>query len=63
MTAYGGNANDLPANVFDRHLQAISQGRLKVCIAKVYHGLGSVQEAQANLESGTAPGKHVVVPN
>ena len=61
LTAYGGNANDLPAEAFDRQLKAISDGRLKVCIAKVYHGLQSVREAQADLESGSAPGKHVVV--
>ena len=40
LTAYGGNANDLPADAFERHLKAISDGRLKVCIAKVYHGAG-----------------------
>ncbi|MGO4567013.1 zinc-binding dehydrogenase [Rhizobium sp. 2YAF20] len=61
LTAYGGNAGDLPADAFDRQLRAISDGRLKVAIAKVYHGLENVGEAHANLESGATPGKHVVV--
>ena len=61
LTAYGCNANDLPAEAFDRQLKAISDGRLKVCIARLYHGLQSAREAQTNLESGSAPGKQVVV--
>ncbi|MEO6089484.1 MAG: hypothetical protein ABIQ18_40885 [Umezawaea sp.] len=35
--------------------------RLTVPVAKVYHGLEQVRDAQADLESGTTPGKHVVV--
>jgi NADPH2:quinone reductase len=61
LTAYGGEAADLPADVFDRQLRAIADGRLKVSIAKVYRGLVEVREAHAALEAGTAPGKHVVV--
>lgn len=61
LTSYGGNANDLPADAFDWQLKAISDGRLKVCVAKVYHGLESVREAQTNLECGSMPGKHVVL--
>jgi NADPH:quinone reductase-like Zn-dependent oxidoreductase len=61
LTAYGGAATDLPADAFQRQLQAIADGRLQVPIAKTYHGLESVREAQTNLESGALPGKHVVV--
>jgi NADPH:quinone reductase len=61
LTSYGGQAADLPADVFAHQLQAIAAGRLKVPIAKVYHGLEQVRDAQADLESGTTPGKHVVV--
>lgn len=61
LTAYGGEAADLPADVFNRQLQAIADGRMKVSVAKVYRGLEGVREAQAALEAGTAPGKHVVV--
>ncbi len=61
LTSYGGQAADLPADVFARQLQAIAAGRLKVPVAKVYHGLEQVRDAQADVESGTTPGKHVVV--
>lgn len=61
LTAYGGAATDLPAEAFQRQLEAIVDGRLRVTIAKAYHGLESVREAQTNLESGALPGKHVVV--
>jgi NADPH:quinone reductase len=64
LTAYGGEATDLPADVFNRQLQAIADGRLKVSVAKVYHGIEGVRSAQADLEAGTTtPGKHVVVLN
>ncbi|MET7685053.1 zinc-binding dehydrogenase [Streptomyces sp. NPDC005423] len=61
LTSYAGEAGDLPADVFAHQLQAIAEGRLKVPVAKVYHGLEQVRDAQADLESGTTPGKHVVV--
>jgi NADPH:quinone reductase-like Zn-dependent oxidoreductase len=61
LTSYGGEAADLPADVLAHQLQAIAAGRLKVPVAKVYHGLEQVRDAQADLESGTTPGKHVVV--
>ncbi|MFE9819939.1 alcohol dehydrogenase catalytic domain-containing protein [Streptomyces sp. NPDC005773] len=61
LTSYAGEAADLPADVFAHQLQAITEGRLKVPVAKVYHGLEQVRDAQAHLESGTTPGKHVVV--
>lgn len=61
LTSYGGAATDLPADVFNRQLVAIADGRLQVSVAKVYHGLEMVREAQADLEARTAPGKYVVV--
>ncbi|MEV6480358.1 zinc-binding dehydrogenase [Streptomyces sp. NPDC051576] len=61
LTSYTGEAADLPAEVFAHQLQAIAEGRLKVPVAKVYHGLEQVRDAQADVESGTTPGKHVVV--
>ncbi|MEU0092431.1 zinc-binding dehydrogenase [Kribbella sp. NPDC006257] len=61
LTSYDGQAADLPADVFARQLRAIAEGRLKVPVAKVYHGLEQVRDAHADLESGTTPGKHVVV--
>lgn len=61
LTSYAGQAADLPADVLAHQLQAIAEGRLNVPIAKVYHGLEQARDAQADLESGTTPGKHVVV--
>lgn len=61
LTAYGGAATDLPAEVFNQQLQAIADGRLKVCIAKIYYGLEQVREAQTDLEASATPGKRVVV--
>jgi NADPH:quinone reductase-like Zn-dependent oxidoreductase len=61
LTSYASEAADLPADVFAHQLQAIAAGRLKVPVAKVYHGLEQVRDAQADLESGAMPGKHVVV--
>ncbi|SEC24599.1 NADPH:quinone reductase [Streptomyces sp. 3213] len=61
LTSYAGQAADLPADVFTHQLQAIAAGRLNVPVAKVYHGLEQVRDAQADIESATTPGKHVVV--
>jgi NADPH2:quinone reductase len=61
LTSYAGGATDLPAQVFQQQLQAIAAGRLKAPVAKVYHGLEQVRDAQADVEAGTTPGKHVVL--
>jgi NADPH2:quinone reductase len=61
LTSYAGTAEDLPTDAFARQLHAIAEGRLQVPVAKVYHGLEEVRDAQADVESGTTPGKHVVV--
>jgi NADPH:quinone reductase-like Zn-dependent oxidoreductase len=61
LTSYTGEANDLPAHVFQQQLQAIAEGRLKAPVAKTYRGLEQVRDAQADVESGTTPGKHVVL--
>jgi NADPH:quinone reductase-like Zn-dependent oxidoreductase len=61
LTSYAGEATDLPAQVFQQQLQAIAAGRLKAPVAKVHHGLEQVRDAQAAVEAGTTPGKHVVL--
>jgi NADPH2:quinone reductase len=61
LTTYGGDASDLPPAVFQQQLDDLAAGRLKAPIAKVYHGLEQVPDAQAGLEAGTRPGKHVVL--
>lgn len=61
LTSYAGEAADLPPHVFQQQLQAIADGRLKAPIAKTYKGLEHVRDAHADVESGTTPGKHVVL--
>ncbi|MER8003434.1 zinc-binding dehydrogenase [Streptomyces sp. NPDC095613] len=61
LTSYAGEAADLPTEVFRHQLQAIAGGRLKAPVAKVHHGLEQVRAAQADVEAGTTPGKHVVL--
>lgn len=61
LTSYAGDAGDLPASVLAHILEAISAGRIQPVIAGVYSGLGQVADAQAAVESGSEPGKHVVV--
>ncbi|MFD3505157.1 alcohol dehydrogenase catalytic domain-containing protein [Streptomyces sp. NPDC058678] len=61
LTSYAGGATDLPEQVFQQQLQAIAAGRLRAPVAKVYHGLEQVRDAQADVEAGTTPGKHVVL--
>ncbi|GGQ35716.1 alcohol dehydrogenase catalytic domain-containing protein [Streptosporangium pseudovulgare] len=63
LTSYAGQAADLPADVFARQLRALAEGRLMAPVAKVYHGLEQVRDAQAGVESGAMAGKHVVVLN
>jgi hypothetical protein len=47
--------------VFQQQPQAIAAGRLKAPVAKVHHGPEQVRDAQADVESGTTAGKHVVL--
>ena len=61
LTSYAGEAKDLPTKHFDHVLKLIENHQLTIPIAKVYHGLAEVGQAQANLESGKFSGKHVVV--
>lgn len=54
LTSYAGEAKDLPAEYFEHVLKLIESHQLTVPIARVYHGLGEVGHAQANLESGAS---------
>ena len=60
LTAYGGEASDLPAAAFQRLLDAIAAGRLQVAVHKVYDGLDEIRQAHADLEANAAVGKLVV---
>src|SRR5262249_21859505 len=60
LTAYGGDASDLPVEVLQRQLDAIADGRLTVPVHKVYDGLEQIRQAHTDLESNAAIGKLVV---
>jgi NADPH:quinone reductase-like Zn-dependent oxidoreductase len=59
LTAYGGEASDLPAPVLQRFLDAVAAGRITVPIHRVY-ALDEIAEAHRVMEAGGAMGKQVV---
>jgi NADPH2:quinone reductase len=61
LTAYGGEAADLPADVLQAYLDAVASGRLAVPIGRTYT-LDEVAQAHADMEEGRAAGKLVVLP-
>src|SRR3954463_15241906 len=61
LTAYGGDAVDLPTEVLQGYLNAVAEGRLSVPIDRTY-ALDEVAEAHADMEHGRATGKLVVLP-
>lgn len=60
LTAYGGEASDLPADVLQTFLDGVAAGRLSVPVDRVYNGLDAVRAAHADMEAGNAAGKLVV---
>jgi NADPH:quinone reductase-like Zn-dependent oxidoreductase len=61
LTAYSGEASDLPAAVLQTFLDDVAAGRARVPIDQVFD-LDHIQQAHALLESGRARGKLVVLP-
>ncbi|MDH4280991.1 MAG: zinc-binding alcohol dehydrogenase family protein [Acidimicrobiia bacterium] len=59
LTAYGGDAADLPALVLQEFLDAVAEGRATVPIDRCYD-FDQIQQAHADMEAGTAAGKLVV---
>jgi NADPH:quinone reductase-like Zn-dependent oxidoreductase len=59
LTAYGGEASDLPPEVLQRYLDDVASGELRVAIHKVYE-LHEIAEAHRAMETNTAVGKMVV---
>jgi NADPH:quinone reductase-like Zn-dependent oxidoreductase len=59
LTAYGGDAADLPADVLQGFLDAVAAGHATVPISRVYD-LEQIAEAHADMEAGVATGKLVV---
>jgi NADPH:quinone reductase-like Zn-dependent oxidoreductase len=61
LTAYGGDAADLPTDVLQAYLDAVAAGRLTVPIHRTY-ALDEIAQAHADMEHGLATGKLVVLP-
>ncbi len=59
LTAYGGDASDLPAEVLQGFLDDVAAGRAAVPVDRVFD-LGQIRDAHALMESGRARGKLVV---
>jgi NADPH2:quinone reductase len=59
LTAYSGDASDLPADVLQSFLDGVSDGRLTVPIHHMYD-LDEIRKAHADMEAGEAAGKLVV---
>jgi NADPH:quinone reductase len=60
LSAYGGDAADLPAPVLQSFLDAVAAGRLTVPIDRTY-ALDEIVSAHADMEAGNAAGKLVVL--
>jgi NADPH:quinone reductase-like Zn-dependent oxidoreductase len=61
LTAYGGDASDLPPSVLQEFLDDVAAGRARVPIHRVYR-MEQIAEAHADMEVGRATGKLVVLP-
>jgi NADPH:quinone reductase-like Zn-dependent oxidoreductase len=59
LTAYGGDASDLPPEVVQQFLDDVAAGAARVPIAQVYR-LEEIVDAHAAMEAGSAAGKLVV---
>jgi NADPH:quinone reductase-like Zn-dependent oxidoreductase len=60
LTAYGGEADDLPATVLQSFLDAVAAGRLTLPLYRTYT-LDEIRIAHADMEAGDATGKLVVI--
>jgi NADPH:quinone reductase-like Zn-dependent oxidoreductase len=60
LTAYGGDAGDLPREVLQRYLDDIAAGLIHVRIHRVFH-LDEIVEAHRTMETNAAVGKLVVL--
>lgn len=61
LTAYGGDATDLPSHVLQDFLNTVAAGTTHVPIHRTYR-LDEIAEAHAHMEAGRATGKLVGVP-
>jgi NADPH:quinone reductase len=59
LTAYGGDAGDLPADLLQRYLDDVVADRAVVPIGHVYR-FDQIVQAHADMEANRASGKLVV---
>jgi NADPH:quinone reductase len=62
LTAYGGEAADLPREVLQEFLDDVAAGRATVPLYRAFN-LDEIAEAHAIMEAGKATGKMVVPPH
>jgi NADPH:quinone reductase-like Zn-dependent oxidoreductase len=60
LTAYGGEADDLPASVLQRYLDRIAAGGVSLGPARVYP-MDAIRQAHDDLEHNRTAGKLVVL--
>jgi len=61
LTAYSGEASDLPPTVLQGFLDAVADGRASIPLGRVYR-LDEIVQAHRDMEAGTVGGKGVVLP-
>jgi NADPH2:quinone reductase len=61
LTAYSGEAADLPAAELQMFLDAVADGRARVPVGRVYR-LDGIAQAHRDMEAGVVGGKGVVLP-
>ena len=60
LTAYSGDAGNLPPDVLQQFLDAVAAGRATVPLGRVYQ-FDEIVTAHRDMEAGTVGGKGVVV--
>ncbi|MBI4940510.1 MAG: zinc-binding dehydrogenase [Actinobacteria bacterium] len=60
LTAYGGDATDLPSSVLQSFLDAVDAGEVTVPVHRTYR-FDEIRQAHADMEAGVAAGKLVVL--
>ncbi len=60
LTAYSGEAADLPASALQAFLDHVHRGRARVPVGRVYH-LDDIVQAHRDMEAGVVGGKGVVL--
>jgi NADPH:quinone reductase-like Zn-dependent oxidoreductase len=61
LTAYSGEAADLPAEVLQEFLDAVAAGHARVPVGATYR-MEDIVQAHRDLEANTVGGKAVVLP-